>query len=576
MRPAAAAQGILAALLLAGMLFAGGAGDQPDPVETAIRLRQEHETLERLQERLALIEKEMRDLQRNRHPLIATENDKSRAEAIARAPRSVEAAGLHVERTASDQGIFYTISAREAPAIEVLDAIARTAALRLDVRETVGDEQIRARLWIELHGTDLPETVRIVGGLLSLDTLVDDDGIVVAPITALSDKPLDRRLRELAVEAYQRALIRYPASPEAPKAYLGIARYYEAEGFHPAAIQAAEEVLRLYPRSETAGTALRLIARCHRAMGRLDLARSACNRYADEFPAAEDLPQVVLETAELWLAEEKPDQAKPILEDVIRGWPRTAAATVARIRLAECLVRQQRYDQAMAQLREAEDHPYGFQTPEEATFLIGECLLRQGRPAEAAVRFNQVLATASDPDLAEKAYYGLGDALFSGGRYVEAIEAYLGAMATFPRGRLREDAPQRLVLAYMKVGLFERAEEQWRSASDSARRDPSMRKHAIAIARHYLETGDYRKMARILDDLDTIGGAEPDPEILLVQGHALFKAGLFDKALEKARSAAQRTNEKEIRQEACRLAGECCLKLNRPVSAASAFGGVVE
>jgi len=562
-------------LLLTGTLFAGSTEHESDPVETAVRLRQEHETLERLRERLALIQKEMRDLRRGRSPLLTTGPERTR-EALAHAPETVATRTLQLKRTASEQGLFYTLSAREAPALEVLEAIAKTAALPLEIHDAVGSEQLQARLWIELRDVDLAETLQIVTGLLSLSNLVDDYGIVVGPITALSDKPLDRRLREVAVEAYQRALVRYPASREAPTAYLGIARYYETEGFHAAAVQAAEEVLKRYPRSAPAGRALRLIAECHKASGRLDLARAAYGRFADEFPAAEDLPQVILKTAELWLLEDRPEKAKPILEDVIRGWPKTAAATVARLRLADCLVRQRHYDQAMAQLRAAEEHPHGFETPEEATYLIGECLLKQRRPAEAAARFHEVIRKASSPRLAERAYYALGDALFAAGQPVAALEAYLGAMAAFPRGHLREDAPQRLVQAYMKMGLFDRAEEAWRSASNAARRGEGMRRLAFAIAHHYLEIGNYQKMGRLLDDLSVPGEAEPEAAALLLQGQALFRAGLFDQALHKARSAARRARDEAVQREACRLAGECCLRLNRPLSAAMAFGGVVE
>ncbi len=545
------------------------------PPELAVDLERESHALTRLRERLARIEEQIEKFRKARRSTSWLSKITSQG-GPAETPETYTTDTIRARRIATPEGFRYDVSAKEAPGIRVFEGLSTISGLPLQVHPDVGQRLLQRRIWLELQGSDLSEILEITAGLLSLDMLVDENGIVVGPITALSDQPIDRRLRDMAVEAYQRALLRYPASFQAPWAYMGIARHYEASGFHAPAIQVAQNVLDRYADSAACGDAILLIGQCHEAVGDLAAARGFYHQFIDSYVAAENVPNVLLQIAQTWMREGDHIQAKAVLEEVIRGWPSSTAVMPARLRLAECLVRQNRYDRAMTQLQLAESSPSESQTPGEVDFMMAECLMKLGRYAEARSRLSRVVRTAEASALAEKGYYALGDCLLAEKNPVEALEAYRGAMLAFPQGALKISAPLRICRAYLQMELYREVEQTLKQATHAAWEHPGMRDVLIALARHFLETGDHQKVMALTSDprrwMDSDGGAE----VVILQAGALLSARMPEQALEKARSAARLTSDETLKAEAYLLIGKCKARMKEPVSAAMAFGGKVE
>jgi len=537
----------------------------------ALEVERETRALEQLRERLARIEEQIKAFEERRRSASPLSDVKSRA-GSASVPQTWSADRVQARRLATPQGMRFALSAQEAPAIRAFEALSRVSGLPLQFHPGVSQPLLQRRIWTELRGSDLLEALQVVAGMLSLDVLVDRDAIVVGPISAPSDEPFDRRLREMAVEAYQRALLRYPASPYAPRAYVGIARYYERTGFYAPAIQVAENVLDRYPDSPAAGDALLLMGRCREATGDLDGSRRFYLRYVDSYPAAEDLPDVLLRVARTWMQQDDYTQAKAVLEQVIRGWPESPAVIRARLSLAECLARQSRYDRAMAQLRLAEKSAGDSATPGQLDFMMAECLMKLGRYPEARRRLAQVVRSSPEPAVAEKAYYALGDCFLAEGSPVEALEAYRGASARFPKGALSDTIVVRLCRAYLLMGLDDKAAEILRQAPQSIRNRADLGEVLISLARRYSQVGEHQKVL----ELTSHPRWQAEPQVLLLQASALLEAGMPDRALEKARAATKVTEDEALRAQACLLAGRCRTLLNQPVRAAMAFGGRVE
>ena len=326
-------------------------------LQLADQLESENENLQKLQDRLQQIEEQMSGIleaRRQRNGLAGSEAQIR----LANAPDSFATKTLALHRTISDNDLIYTVSAKNAPVLEILEGIAETAALSLDVNPDLDAAPLAGRISLELHAAEILELVEIVVGTQSLDATIDDRALMVGPITTLSDRPIEERLREMAVTAYHRALFRYPGSTDAPTAYLGISRYHEATGFYAAAIQTAQSVLERYPDGAACGPALLMIASCNEALNRREEARNFYYRYVDTYPAAEELPAVMVKIGETWAAEQKWSQAIPILEEVARNYPDNDQAPIARIGLAKCLAAENRHEAAVAQLKMVEQsHP---------------------------------------------------------------------------------------------------------------------------------------------------------------------------------------------------------------------------
>jgi tetratricopeptide (TPR) repeat protein len=557
-----------------------------------VQLEKETGRLEQLKQQLLQLEKYTKEgMQRRQDISRDGTHPPPREPSLAGAPASVVSENLRVERVESDNGLIYTVSAQNVSLLQILEAVAKTAGLPLETRQ-IPQDRLLNRLWMNLNGVEMSELLRIAAGTQSLDAIADADGIMVAPPASLTDRPVEKHLRELAVEAYQQALLKYPESAEALEAYLGIARYYAANNFPTAAIQTAQNVLDRWQRPPAAGgptpaggadsaanaakSALLLIGNCYEALREYETARKTYYRYTDLFPSAAQAPAVMVMIAETWIKESKWSEAMPVLEEAIRQWPKSDSTPFARMRLAECLVEQQHYDQAMAQLKIIEQNYASFPRRDELNMAVADCQMKLGQFGAARVRLQEVYEKSRDPVLAERALYALGDSDLAEGKIVPALEIYRGAVNRFPEGTLIRLAPVRMAQAYLKMGLYSKAEEMLESRPDSWPATEEMRPILISLAQYHIQNGQYERVLALMAEPRWPYKYDTDPQVLLLAAQAALGAGLVEPALEKATSAAALAKDSESRAQACRLIGECRSLMKEPVRAAMAYGGKTE
>lgn len=570
-----------------------GAGT-PDngPADLNTQLETETGRLEQMKQQLRQLEKYLKEGMKRRQEIAREGTDvASREQLLANVPASVISENLRVERVASDNGLIYTISARNVSLLQILEAVAKTAGLPLETRR-VPQDRLLNRLWMDLNGVEMSELLRIAAGTQALDAMADSDGIVVAPLAALTDQPVEKHLRELAVEAYQQALFKYPTNAEAPAAYLGIARYYAASNFPTAAIQTAQNILERWQKTSSTGgpapldstdgtanvveSALLLIGNCYESLREYETARKTYYRYADLFPGAEQVPAVMVMIAETWVKEHKFEEAMPVLEEAIRQWPKSDTVPFARMKLAECLEEQQHYDRAVDQLEMIEQNYAAFPRQDELNLAMADCQMKLKQFGAARVRLMKVYEQSRDPALAERALYALGDSQLAEGNIVAALEVYRGAVSRFPEGVLARLAPVRMSRAYLQMGLYSKAEEVLKSLPASSPLPAETQPTLIGLAQHYLQNGQYERVLALMAEPRWPYKYDADPQVLLLAAQAAFGSGLIEQALAKATSAAALAKDEETRTQACRLIGECRSLMKEPVRAAMAYGGKTE
>lgn len=540
---------------------------QRDAGELAVELQREMEALQQLQGRLGRIEEQVEEFekrQRLRRSLQAAADEESR-------PTCVKTKTLEMRRVPAADEPLFNIASDDATLEEILNALSSLSGLAIAFHADIGDEYLHKRVWMDLQEVELSEALEILAGLQSLGVVIDENGAVIAPITALSSKPIEKQLREMAMDAYQRALVRYPGSLDAPAAYLGIARYYRSCGFLPAAIEAAENVIKRYEASPACARAVLFIGDCHEAAGDYKAAREAYSRYVDAYPAAEDLGDVALKIGQTLMREEMFSRAVPVLEDVIRGCGETEIVIRARLQLAECLLNDGRYDEAMAELSAAERQGKEYKRA-EISFMIAECLLRLNKPGLARVRLKEVVETAESDLLAERAYYMLGDAFHKEGNVLDALEAYRGACARFPAGVLRDTASLRFCHVYLDMGLYGEV-EQVLAGLPNDKQHPEMAPVVIALMENRLGEVSCEALDAILRDSRWQIDVETDPKSLLLIAGALLRERIYEEARDRAERAAVLATDEGMRAEACKIAGECRRRLDEIERAAMALGG---
>lgn len=566
---------VLFMLTYAGVVCAGPSAEVSESVETALTLERETETLGQIRRQLHSLETRLNNAGdvRTRGGLLLKSGDTA---ALAAIPSRVVTDTLQMERHLTDTGLVYGIKARNAPVLEIFEAVAKTAGVRLQLHPALGRERLFERVYLDLDREEINGLLEIVAGTQSLGVSLDKNGIFVAPLTAFSERSFKERLGELAVEACQRALGRYPASPEAPSAYLGIARHYRAIGQRESAIEAAERVLERYPKSRACPKAMLLVAGCYEGAGQLETARRVYLRYLDTYPGAADAAMVMMKVGATWMEEEKYAQAIPVFEEVIRTWPDTDDVLLARMRLAECLAAGKQHERAIEQLRFVEKTTRQFTRADELHVMIAGCLARLQRYAAARNYLQKVIRESPRADQAERAYYAMGDVFLAEGQPVAALEAYRGAMREFPDGAGRALAPLRLCRAYVRMGLFVKVEGMLPNLPETVWASPEMRPVILALVRYYLDTAQHRAALKLIADGRWPHDQDTEPELLVLRARANLDGGQLERARELAVAATKIARDEALLAEAERIVGDCYRLVDDRVSAAMAYGGKIQ
>jgi tetratricopeptide (TPR) repeat protein len=560
-------------ILLSAALFCGAwaaPARAQDPNDTALRLIEEQERVQQLRGKLKLAEAQTAEADQTRFRLQKGLDTAS----LDRLPDSVTAEDMEVKRSLGTNGLVYDVTCSRVPAVQLLDAISATSGFPLDIHAETERDSLLGRVSLNVAQEDLADVLRIVCGTQGLGASLGERGITVAPISALSPVPVEKILREMAVESYQAALLRYPASRRAPMAYLGIARYYAKTGFEETAIETLQSLLNRDSQSEATGPALALMGDCLASLRRFNKARAAYYGYVDGYPGAPDVPAVLMKIGATWIEEKKWDQAIPVFESVFRAYSNASEAPYARMRLAECLTQQQQYEKALEQLKVLEQQSRQFAKHYELRLVLAECLMHLNRYGAARVYLKQVAEVSGDPLLAEKAGYILGDTFLAESSSLAAAEAYRSAMVSFPTGRLRPEAPLRLARVYLQMGLCARAEDYLRSVTGTGVAYSEVRPVIIEVARYHLDIGDAERALSLLDQLPD---RDASADTRLLAAEACLRIGRIPQAMAHAGAAARLSPEDEsLRSQAARIIGRCQEAVNKPVLAALAYGGANE
>jgi tetratricopeptide (TPR) repeat protein len=544
-----------------------GAGRAETMMDTAIRLAEEQERLSQLRQRLTIAESE--DSQAN--GVLQRLQKGLDAQSLSQLPERVTSEDLEVKRSLGGNGLVYDITCSRTPVVQVLEAIRETSGLTLEIHPDTGRNALLGDVSLNLRGEDLADTLQIICGTQGLGAALGERRILVAPLSALAPVPVEKILREMAVEDYQAALLRYPASDMAPRAYLGVARYYAMSGFEETAIEATQRLLQNSPRSDAAGPAMILLADSLASLRRLEEARASYYRYVDNYPGASDLPAVLMKIGKTWMDERKWDQAIPVFESVFREWRDSDEAPYARMRLAECLTNLQQHEKALEQLQVLERKSRQFSSEFEIKFVLGECLMNLKRYGSARVYFKQVAETSNDALLAERASYALGDTFLAESSPLAAVEAYRSAMRSFPAGPLRRTAPLRLARACLQMGLCERAEDHLRAIAGTGVDPREARSVVIELAQYHLNIGDAERALALLGQLPD---RDASADTRLLKGEAELLMGRTPQALANAEAAIRLSPDDEpLRSKAIQLAGRCHEEMGKPALAALAYGG---
>ena len=395
---------------------------------------------------------------------------------------------------------------------------------------------------------------------------------------AESERALGRR--DAARGRYEALVQEFPKSPQAAPALLRLGEMAREDGRLDEAAERFRRVAEEYPRNEAVGEALKASAlarmRAGDAKGALADWDALLERKLDAQASAEARLQKALVLIELKKEKDAMETLEGIVEDSSGGeqvalahywrgvllaektkWPEAEAAlraslaaapdaqtaALARLRLAVVLQRQDRMDEAADQIVPLLENP---RLVAENPALVEWAVRRhfdQGqyeRSLQAAVALAQ---HAAEPSWRQIGWHWAGSSQAQLGRDKDALAFYEKAVAE--KAQTREGAESQLLLASLELkdGHYEKAEERYAAAAQSASGEDSL----DLRARAYFGLGETAEAAgqieRAARHFMSVAVLFDDPEWT---PHGLFRAGkLFGQAGKKAE---QKSAWKELRE----------------------------
>jgi len=540
-------------------------------IDLEVLLEYERSTLSNLTSYLHTVEKDMAASQAAQHERRRKQfEDHPRRNA--NAPEKIEQPGLLVARNPDPGGMLYSVAARNIPMVRVMHAVSTVSGLPVTVDANLPAERFGTRVTINLQGSPLHIVLEFLTGMQDLDYLVDENGIYIASVAVLGENGPVARLRQKALENYERALVFYPSHEEAPGAYLGIARYHLHHQSYQTALQTLGALLQRFPDAIEAREALLLMGACREKLGRVTAARQSYFRYVDGYPESPDQDRVFMAIARTYIAEGDQERAVNTCDQLVLNWPPSRYVPEALLKSARCLMDLGDYGEALSRLDRL-DHFPEFERAAEGHLMAATCLYQTEQYAPARMRLGRLLGHKPPNRMIEKAFLLFGDCCLADDDPLRALEAYDAALRTCADKKSKYAALVRVARCYERIGLIEPAERTLRRVPEKWRNTDEIRNLILRLARHYTEIDHVERGMALLQSVTWTETNISPADILLCRAGLFLQRGSPDLAIQECDRALREGVDAETRAKILPILGDAYRAKGQVAMALRAYGG---
>lgn len=401
------------------------------------------------------------------------------------------------------------------------------------------------RVTVDLVRRPVGEVVEIVAGAAGRSAVIDRGTILLFDESANDPSGSFPRLRDRAIESYQRALVRHAAHPRTRRAHIEIGKLRETDGDLPGAAAEFASFVAEYPDDPFAPEARFRYARALSALGREDESRAQLLTLAEFHPSH---PLAVEATLELALSFESAGNefrahamlrdvacggraSRPLAEKALQRWvrlllddgdsagalealgegaealgPDAEAAPYFVVLRAEALLLGSRSDEAIDALARVPDKAA---ESSRARLLLGRALRKKGDPLAAIAALKGAARSARDAAESAAATIELGQA-YEDASLSEKVQSLYTAELEAMKGHrfARNEIRFALATSLVRSGEVERARQIF---SEMKREATFEDRAALFEARCYLAQEDPVRARDALAPLlerETLAGVE--------------------------------------------------------------------
>ena len=371
----------------------------------------------------------------------------------------VEREDLFINRREGNYGtVLYSIKADLVSMEDILQTLASVSRKKIIIDEDIDKEEIASVLSIYLKDAPLVDIIDVILGAKGLEPIISESLIFVTLPAKLNVVTSYGYYQDKAIQAYQKAMIKYPEYEGIAQAYYELGNFYLASDFPSIALQEYKTVTANYSDHPLAKKSKFNEGKCYVKLDDLEKARVSYLDYALRYPNESNVDDTYLIIGDLWRKQGDYEKAIENYNYVIKEYHDRDAVIFAHMRLGMVYLDAGDYSLALQTflgMKENFQSGSDIQTyqsgdtiltsnrlilPDEVRYeleyQIGNCYYLLGEYNEAISTLNNFVFYEKSNDVLEKAYYKLADCFFKTGDFLTAFQLYKGALAEYPDSSL--------------------------------------------------------------------------------------------------------------------------------------------
>ncbi|MBT7590922.1 MAG: tetratricopeptide repeat protein [Candidatus Scalindua sp.] len=526
---------------------------------------------------------------------------------------------ISIKRKNANYGIvLYSIKADLVSIDEILQAlVSESGKKKIIIDEDIDKEELSSIISIDMDSAPFADIIDVVLGAKGFETIVSE-GLVFVTLPVKLNMSSYGYYREKAIQAYQKAMIKYPDYKEIARAYYELGNFYLALDLPTIALQEYKTVVINYPDHPLAKESMFNEGKCFEMLDDLDNARECYLDYVQRNPQAPNVDDTYLIIGDLWEKQKNYDMAIEIYNYVITEYRDSDTAMHAQMRLGNTYLDAGDYSSALQvflnmkkeyltkdhqskpsehiaenislehQLKKGSStfqkdrlgnnrlEPSRLILPDklhyELEYQIGNCYSLLGQYRDAIKALSDFVFYEKSGDMLDKSYYKLADCFFESEDFLTAFQLYKSALAEYPNSKFSAHG-----LLYSGKSL--RQMKMLDNAVEILNQGLSQHHDGVYAERIKLEIGlcylDDENSKRAFDIFEGITGRKKNKDLVvksfIYMGVCLMQDKQFEKAIESFKEAFNGEMTEKQRNWAFELTGNCYSELGLLEKAVKAY-----
>ncbi len=372
---------------------------------------------------------------------------------------------LFVNKRTSNYGtVLYSIKADLVSIDKILRTLVSTSGKKIIIDEDIDKEELYSIVSVYLENTPLVDIIDIILGAKGYETIISEGLIFVTLPTKLNVVSSHGYYQEMAIQAYQKAMIKYPDYEGIVRAYYELGDFYLTSKFPSIALQEYKAVIANYPDHALAKKAKFKEGKCYEMLDDLENAKKSYLNYVQKYPLSTDVDDTYLIISGLWRKQGEHEKAIEIYNYVIKEYHDRDTVVFAHMQLGNTYLESGDYSSALQTfLRMREEFQVESQESDlldntlagtaddiqdssrlilpdalryELEYKIGNCYYLMGKYNKAILTLHNFVFYEEENDMLDEAYYKLADCFFKTGDFLTSFQLYKGALTEYPDSSL--------------------------------------------------------------------------------------------------------------------------------------------